>query len=188
MDANSDRRDGRRGNRRNMAQRIMDASLLNPERIVPPAGDPLPGELGRLQREPGQQHPITVPEALGVMRRKARYELAERYEGASHEQLAAAGLPPELEDQVPSRLPGWNEPMERRTLRMPSRVWAMLEARAEYLGVTLTAVLELEAFGLSEKDLPTPESFQNDYNRFYRETTAKERELARLDAKLPVSG
>lgn len=125
-----------------------------PERVsgTPTAGDgireprrdaALPGELKPLDWVPGRG-PITADEALGVMRRRRRVELA--------------GHPksPGSRGGVPDELPPASAPKKASVFRFPPRVMAFAHARAELEGVPLTAVLEelLRAYAESAPQRP----------------------------------
>jgi hypothetical protein len=185
MARSTERVDGRAGGRRDHSESIRDKSLEAP--IPPPyaASEALPGELGRLQREPGDDGPITEDEILGSLRRRTRYELAERA-GLDPATLLESGLPPELEAQVPAALPDWDQSMERNTIRMTPRLKAALAAVAEYHGVTTSAELELVIYGLTTGPLVDPEEHKDRRHRYRRETTELDRARARLDSRYPV--
>lgn len=89
----------------------------------------LPGELKPLDWVEGRG-PITADEALGVLRRRRRVDLA--------------GQPksPGPRGGVPDDLPPESAPKKASVFRFPPRAMAFAHARAELEGVPLTAVLE----------------------------------------------
>ena len=91
--------------------------------------DALPGELKPLEWTPGRG-PISDAEALGVLRRRRRVELA----GAPKTPGPRAGVPEEL--------PPPDAPKKSSIFRLPARTVARAHARAEMEGVPLTAVVE----------------------------------------------
>lgn len=94
----------------------------------PPRAQALPGELKPLDWRV-DRGPISDDEALGVLRRRRRVELAGQ---ASRGRRAA----------VPDRLPDQAGPKKPTVFRLPARALARAHARAELEGVPLTAVVE----------------------------------------------
>ncbi|GGO98024.1 hypothetical protein [Wenjunlia tyrosinilytica] len=90
----------------------------------------LPGELEPLEWTAGRG-PITEEEALGVLRRRRRNELAQapKREGAKRA-------------EVPSELPAEQARKTPVVNRFPPRYLALAHARAEVEGTNLTAILE----------------------------------------------
>lgn len=95
----------------------------------PRRDEALPGELKPLDWFPGRG-PITEEEALGVLRRRRRVELA--------------GIPKSSgrRSEVPDELPRAGGPKKASVFRLPERVMALAHARAEMEGIPLTTVLE----------------------------------------------
>ncbi|MEU7823084.1 hypothetical protein [Catellatospora sp. NPDC049133] len=165
--------DGRAGGRR-IRVSSPDPSL-KPEMIVAAPQPALPGEEGPLVAGPGRAHAVTEEEALGVLRRRRRHDLAERYDGADRESLAAAGLPADLEHEVPAELPKWNSRKRPFTLRLPERLRALADAHAELEGTTFNALVELALFELIEQAPRTPEELRERYLRMAMETAGVEK-------------
>ncbi len=90
----------------------------------------LPGELEPLEWT-AKRGPVTEEEALGVLRRRRRNELAQapKREGAKRAEVPSE-LPPESARKVPV------------VNRFPPRYLAIAHARAELEGTNLTAILE----------------------------------------------
>jgi len=86
----------------------------------------LPGETGPLTWEPGRG-PVTGQEALGVLRRRRRQELARSGKG---------------NEELPTELPEENEKKTAQLTRLPPHYLAFAHARAEIEGTNLTAVFE----------------------------------------------
>lgn len=95
----------------------------------PRRDEALPGELKPLDWFQGRG-PITEEEALGVLRRRRRVELA----GVPKSQGRRA--------EVPDGLPASGGPKKAAVFRLPERVMAFAHARAEMEGIPLTTVLE----------------------------------------------
>lgn len=95
----------------------------------PPREQALPGELKPLTWHEGRG-PITDAEALGVLRRRRRVELA----GPAKAPGRRAGVP----DELPHRA----APKKPTVFRLPARALARAHARAELEGVPLTAIIE----------------------------------------------
>lgn len=95
----------------------------------PRRDEALPGELKPLDWFDGRG-PITPEEALGVMRRRRRVELA----GVPKSRGKRAGVPDEL--------PPIGGPKKASVFRLPERTMAFAHARAEMEGVPLTTVIE----------------------------------------------
>ena len=95
----------------------------------PRRAEALPGELKPLQWQP-DRGPITEAEALGVLRRRRRVELA--------------GLPKARgrRSPVPSELPATSAPRKPTMFRLPPRLLARAHARAELESVPLTTIVE----------------------------------------------
>lgn len=94
----------------------------------PPRGQELPGELKPLDWR-SDRGPISDDEALGVLRRRRRVELAGQ---ATRGRRAG----------VPDRLPDHRAPKKPTVFRLPARALARAHARAELEGVPLTAIVE----------------------------------------------
>lgn len=95
----------------------------------PRRDEALPGELKPLDWYEGRG-PITADEALGVMRRRRRVELA----GVPKSRGKRAG--------VPSELPPAVGPKKASVFRLPERTMAFAHARAEMEGIPLTTAIE----------------------------------------------
>lgn len=95
----------------------------------PPRAEALPGELKPLRWMPGRG-PITDDEALGVLRRRRRVELAGNPKNAGRR------------SGVPDALPEPGGPKKASVFRFPARAVARAHARAELEGIPLTTVLE----------------------------------------------
>lgn len=89
----------------------------------------LPGELKPLEWVAGRG-PITDDEALGVLRRRRRVELAGHPKTKGHR------------SGVPEQLPPPVGPKKASVFRLPQRTVARAHARAEMEGIPLTTVLE----------------------------------------------
>lgn len=95
----------------------------------PRRSEALPGELKPLDHVPGRG-PITDDEALGVLRRRRRVELA----GQPKTSGRRSG--------VPEGLPEPGAPKKPSVFRLPARAVARAHARAEMEGVPLTTIVE----------------------------------------------
>ncbi|MBO3130157.1 hypothetical protein [Dermatophilus congolensis] len=95
----------------------------------PRRDEALPGELKPLDWYEGRG-PITDGEALGVLRRRRRVELA----GVPKSRGKRAGVPEELPPAV--------GPKKASVFRLPERTMAFAHARAELERVPLTTVIE----------------------------------------------
>ncbi len=109
----------------------------------PRRDEALPGELKPLDWFEGRG-PITADEALGVMRRRRRVELA----GVPKSRGRRAG--------VPDDLPAEGGPKKASVFRLPERTMAYAHARAEMEGVPLTTVIEemLREYAAGVPDAP----------------------------------
>lgn len=174
--------DGRSAGRRLHHKVPGDPTRRDPSLIVAAPPPVLPGESAPLEWAEGRAEPVTEEEALGVLRRQRRYDLAERYDGADTAALRAAGLPDELEEQVPIGLPCWSDTKPRVTQRFPPRLWAMLEALAELEGTNVTSLMELTLYERSRQAPRGPARFNRDYLDYAKETVGVERK-ARLLAQ-----
>lgn len=103
-------------------------SRLGPVR-EPRRSEALPGELKPLPWSP-DRGPITDDEALGVLRRRRRVDLA----GAPKSRGRRS--------PVPAELPGTTAARKPTMFRLPPRLVARAHARAEMEQVPLTAVVE----------------------------------------------
>lgn len=95
----------------------------------PRRSEALPGELKPLEWSP-RRGPITDAEALGVLRRRRRVELAG---------------PPKARGRrspVPAELPSADAPRKPTMFRLPPRLLARAHARAELEAVPLTTIIE----------------------------------------------
>lgn len=92
--------------------------------------DAYPGEARPLKYEPGRG-PVTDDEILGVMRRRARLELA-----ASPKRAGAT------RKEIPAELPSIHARKEPVMTRLPPLVTAAARARAEIEELNLAALLE----------------------------------------------
>ncbi len=95
----------------------------------PRRSEALPGELKPLPWDP-ERGPITDAEALGVLRRRRRVELA----GAPKSRGRRS--------PVPAELPGPDAPKRPTMFRLPPRLMARAHARAELEQVPLTTIVE----------------------------------------------
>lgn len=182
MPGKTARADGRNTGRRLHHKVPGDATRRDPSLIVAAPQPVLPGESAPLTCAEGRTEPVTEEEALGVLRRQKRYDLAERYDGADMAALRAAGLPADMEEQVPAGLPAWTDTKPRVTQRFPPRLWAMLEALAELEGTNVTALMELTLFERSRQAPRGPAQFNRDFLDYAKETVGVERK-ARLLAE-----
>ncbi len=109
----------------------------------PRRAEALPGELKPLQWHP-DRGPITDDEALGVMRRRKRVDLASRTSASARR------------GRVPDELPPAQAPKKPAVFRLPPRALARAHARAEMEGVPLTTILEelLLAYAAGEPESP----------------------------------
>lgn len=109
----------------------------------PRRDEALPGELKPLDWYDGRG-PISADEALGVMRRRRRVELA----GVPKSRGKRAGVPEELPAAV--------GPKKASVFRLPERTMAFAHARAEMEGVPLTTVIEemLRDYAAGDPDSP----------------------------------
>lgn len=143
MTAADERPDGRRGNRR-IHVASGDPTRDGAVAIIPPLGRALPGEAEPLKPRRGRNAPVTEAEALGVMRRKRRAEVAKQHYGAQlPPDVVEGGLPEELEAEVPGELPGWTTKKVPVTFRLPPRLRAYIDALSELEGANFAAELEL---------------------------------------------
>lgn len=111
----------------------------------PRRGAELPGELKPLEWVPGRG-PITDEEALGVMRRRKRVELA----GRSRSSVRRG--------RVPDELPPESAPKKPAVFRLPPRALGHAHARAEMEGIPLTTVLEEFLLAYASGDPQAPDT------------------------------
>lgn len=122
-----------------MTGEVVDASTDRPRAGRPEPGlgrvreprrsDALPGELKPLAWSEGRG-PITDEEALGVLRRRRRVELASASKDGSRR------------NSVPLELPPAGAPRKPTMFRLPPRLLARAHARAELEVVPLTTIIE----------------------------------------------
>lgn len=122
-----------------MTGEVVDASTDRPRAGRPEPGlgrvreprrsDALPGELKPLAWSEGRG-PITDEEALGVLRRRRRVELASASKDGSRR------------NPVPLELPPAGAPRKPTMFRLPPRLLARAHARAELEVVPLTTIIE----------------------------------------------
>lgn len=129
-----------------MSDQVEGASARSDDR-EPRRQDALPGELKPLDWFPGRG-PITDDEALGVMRRRRRVELAGQPKSSGRR------------DGVPQELPAQSAPKKAAVFRLPARTMALAHARAEMEGVPLTAVLEEILVAYATGDPQRPDDVQ----------------------------
>ncbi len=99
-------------------------------RVREPRGaQALPGELKPLEWQ-ADRGPITDAEALGVLRRRRRVDLAGRARTRTRR------------TPVPGELPEESAPRQPTMFRLPPRLMARAHARAELEGVPLTTIVE----------------------------------------------
>ena len=108
--------------------------------------DKLPGEDLPLVYTPGRG-PVTESEALGVMRRRRRVDLAYRPK-----------RPGVKRPQVPDELPASEAPKQTSVSRFPPRILAVAYARAEIEDIPLTAILEEALIKYAEGPPESPEA------------------------------
>lgn len=106
----------------------------------------LPGEDMPLMYTPGRG-PITEDEALGVLRRRRRVDLAYRPK-----------RPDVKRPTVPDELPDAAAPKQTSVSRFPPRALAVAYARAEIEDVPLTAILEEALIIYAEGAPESPET------------------------------
>lgn len=111
-----------------LSPRTPPEGRLGPVR-EPRRSEALPGELKPLSWNP-ERGSITDAEALGVLRRRRRVELA----GAPKSRGRRS--------PVPADLPGADAPKNPTMFRLPPRVVARAHARAEMEQVPLTTIIE----------------------------------------------
>lgn len=110
----------------------------------------LPGENAPLLAEPDRTEPVTDEEALGVLRRRKAAALSRQYQTSDPADIAAAGLPPTLEEalaeRLPRALPPWTESKEMVTIRLSPQLWALLYAKFELEGSWDNFAMMVETF------------------------------------------
>jgi hypothetical protein len=141
-----------------LREALADPALLNGKLpkwpySVPPTGT-LPGERHPLQFGKGREHPVTEAEALGLVRRRRRLELVEKYAATVGDAVKTAalletGAPRTLAEALsdvellPAELPPWTASKGSFTLRLPTAGKALMDASAELAGSNFTTMTEL---------------------------------------------
>lgn len=134
-------------------ERLTGEGLPRWRHALPPAGS-LPGEAAPLVFEPGRTRPVSVDEALGILRRKRRREIIEQYanavgDPAASQALAAAGYPATVEEALANpetmieQLARFGSRKLLVNFRFPPQLKALADAAAELAGTNVTAMTEL---------------------------------------------
>lgn len=124
--------------------------------------------------------PVTDDEALAWLRGRVRLELEDKYRESTPEALKAKNLPETLAEalatQLPTCLPAWDIPSKLAAYRLPSRMQALLAAKAALEGVSVNALVETKLWEAINEPVRTPKRAKADYDRMKRQTVLLERE------------
>lgn len=172
-------------------KRLMADGLPRWRHELPPAGS-LPGETTPLLYKPRRTRPVSVDEALGILRRKRRREIIEQYANAvgdpgALDALAAAGFPATVEEALANpemmfeALPGYGSRKLLVNFRFPPQLKAMADAAAELAGTNVTAMTELLWWQFLQGPPISPQEFTDQTADYLQATVGVERDEERKE-------